>query len=645
MYRIIGSFFFLFIISLIFSPQTVSSDWPIYKGNIYFTGNNDEVIVKNNNLKWLFQGDKRLYNPIVSDGYVYFIDAGGKLYSVNEEDGRLRYKIPVKDISRRFRAFSRAAGKVKYPLIKDNMVFLSDPIAIYAFNKHSGRVVWARTGMRQERQSFSGPAGHRSLPMVDGIYANPLIHGDKIIYGTRNMFLSRTIRNGHEAWENRNVKTYSAFPTFYDRFIITQSMNYGTGKYTIHYIDSSTGREVWTTVIDRPFKIFAPVIYDKVIYVTSGTKIYCLNKETGKILWVKDIKRIISSQVAVTDRSLIFIADNSDIVVFGTASQKIERTIKVGKKTSPYYVLVRDQMYIAYNEIKSMNGRRVVYGRVRAVNFSDGQNLWEYRTPFPGVVGQPSAAGGILFLPAGNYLYAIGTQYYAKNIDGGEGYAVVPDKKNGSKPPPTRPDTLKKSKPLPMRKMKLSLRDRDRLPLKGNADIRYRFRGKTIHRSKVRVPGDKDIPVPDRDNVEIIIDVPGYIPEKIIIGKKDAKKKIVLRKIKKNQNFVVRNILFELNRAYLKKSSLDIIGRLVKIMKQNRDLKLEVYGHTDATGTSAHNQKLSERRADAVAAYMIKRGISPERLKAVGFGEKKPIGDNKTSKGRKENRRTEFVFR
>lgn len=625
--------------------NTATTDWPIYKGNIYFTGNNDEIVVKNNNLKWLFQGDSLVYNPVISDGYVYFIDRYGKLYSVNEDDGRLKWKVPVKEISRRFRSFSRAAGKVKYPLIKGNMIFLSDPIAIYAFDKQTGRVIWARTGMRQERQAFTGPSGYRSLPMVDGIYANPLIHQNRIIYGTRNMFLSRTIRNGHDAWENRGVKTYSAFPTFYDRFIITQSMNYKTGKYTIHFIDGSSGKEVWTANILRPFKIFAPVIYNKNVYITSGSKIYCLNKSDGSTLWVADVKRVISSQIAVTDRSLIFIADNSDIAVFNTVSQKIERTIAVGEKVSPYYVLVRDQMYIAYNERKNQNGGRIVYGRVRAVNFSDAKTLWEYRTPFPGAVGQPSASGGILFFPAGNYLYAIGTEYYDKVIDGGSGYAVTPGKKDGKLPPPVRPDYGKKISGLRMKKFQLNLKDKTGRPLDGEAEIKYRYRGKTIYNKKQRINGKGEISVPYEENIEVIIEAPGYVPQKLIIGKKESKKDIELAKIERDKKFIVKNILFQLDKAYLKKESLDIIGRLVRIMKQNPGLHVEVHGHTDSTGGTAHNQKLSERRADSVVAYMIKSGISPERVKAIGFGERKPIADNKTPAGRRKNRRTEFVFR
>ncbi|NMB65004.1 MAG: OmpA family protein, partial [Spirochaetes bacterium] len=67
--------------------------------------------------------------------------------------------------------------------------------------------------------------------------------------------------------------------------------------------------------------------------------------------------------------------------------------------------------------------------------------------------------------------------------------------------------------------------------------------------------------------------------------------------------------------------------------------------HTDSIGDDTYNQKLSEKRADAVCDYIIKHGISPERISAKGFGETKPIASNDTKEGRQKNRRTEFYFK
>ncbi len=79
-----------------------------------------------------------------------------------------------------------------------------------------------------------------------------------------------------------------------------------------------------------------------------------------------------------------------------------------------------------------------------------------------------------------------------------------------------------------------------------------------------------------------------------------------------------------------------------KIMSEHPDLKISIEGHTDNTGKEDKNQVLSEKRAEAVKAYFVKKGVSADRLLTVGYGQSTPIADNKTVKGRAENRRVEF---
>ncbi|WP_026944407.1 OmpA family protein [Helicobacter rodentium] len=83
------------------------------------------------------------------------------------------------------------------------------------------------------------------------------------------------------------------------------------------------------------------------------------------------------------------------------------------------------------------------------------------------------------------------------------------------------------------------------------------------------------------------------------------------------------------------------IADFAEYMKQNPNQTAIINGHTDSTGNPAYNQKLSERRATAVKNKIIEEGIAADRLDARGYGETKPIADNATKEGRKQNRRVE----
>ena len=78
-------------------------------------------------------------------------------------------------------------------------------------------------------------------------------------------------------------------------------------------------------------------------------------------------------------------------------------------------------------------------------------------------------------------------------------------------------------------------------------------------------------------------------------------------------------------------------------MKSNPGLKLSVEGHTDNAGDPASNKKLSEARAKSVTAAIVASGIEAARLSAAGFGQDKPVADNRTEEGRAKNRRVELV--
>lgn len=103
------------------------------------------------------------------------------------------------------------------------------------------------------------------------------------------------------------------------------------------------------------------------------------------------------------------------------------------------------------------------------------------------------------------------------------------------------------------------------------------------------------------------------------------------------------NVYFDTNKDILKSESDKAIKNVADMMKKNPGMKIEVRGHTDSKGNKDKNLKLSQDRANSVRNALITRGISGDRIKAVGYGDSMPVADNSTETGRSKNRRTEFI--
>lgn len=109
-----------------------------------------------------------------------------------------------------------------------------------------------------------------------------------------------------------------------------------------------------------------------------------------------------------------------------------------------------------------------------------------------------------------------------------------------------------------------------------------------------------------------------------------------------SQRTAVKGITFLPNSAQLTAEGRETLDRLAPSLRDQRDVSVEIAGHTDAVGSEAFNTMLSQQRADAVRLYLIGKGVDERRLTAVGYGELEPVASNDTDEGRKANRRVEF---
>jgi outer membrane protein OmpA-like peptidoglycan-associated protein len=105
---------------------------------------------------------------------------------------------------------------------------------------------------------------------------------------------------------------------------------------------------------------------------------------------------------------------------------------------------------------------------------------------------------------------------------------------------------------------------------------------------------------------------------------------------------ILEGITFATGKADITPESENTLRKALKTLTTYSDIIVEIAGYTDNVGSDASNQKLSEKRANAVRDWLVREGVNPERIKAVGYGESNPIASNDTPEGKQKNRRIEF---
>jgi outer membrane protein OmpA-like peptidoglycan-associated protein len=109
-----------------------------------------------------------------------------------------------------------------------------------------------------------------------------------------------------------------------------------------------------------------------------------------------------------------------------------------------------------------------------------------------------------------------------------------------------------------------------------------------------------------------------------------------------HRKIVLRGVNFDFNKSNIRADARPILDEAIRTLQEERDVSVSVEGHTDAIGSIPYNQRLSERRANSVADYLSRGGISRSRLETVGYGKTRPVATNDTADGRAQNRRVEL---
>jgi outer membrane protein OmpA-like peptidoglycan-associated protein len=155
--------------------------------------------------------------------------------------------------------------------------------------------------------------------------------------------------------------------------------------------------------------------------------------------------------------------------------------------------------------------------------------------------------------------------------------------------------------------------------------------------------------------VKPLVDVPDYVvaprvaverpmPESSIVVSTGERAMVASHHQQVAQTVELPGVEFELGSQNLTPLAGTVLEQIGMVLADFPGAVIEVAGHTDATGSTEYNQALSQQRADAVRDALIEQGVDPARLRAVGYGEGRPIADNETDEGRARNRRVELTL-
>jgi outer membrane protein OmpA-like peptidoglycan-associated protein len=205
------------------------------------------------------------------------------------------------------------------------------------------------------------------------------------------------------------------------------------------------------------------------------------------------------------------------------------------------------------------------------------------------------------------------------------------------------------ARPNPVSYMKGKVYDKETgMLLKAEYELINLSTGKIIMKNITDESGNFLVCLPSGYNYGINVSKPGYLFysenfmfEGMHTASEPYIKKIILNPAKIGEKMQLANVFFEVDSWQLKIESMSELDNLVSLLSENMNLAMEIGGYTDSTGSEQYNKTLSEKRALSVVNYLIKKGVSSDRLIYKGYGNTSPLGDNVTIEGRKLNRRTE----
>jgi outer membrane protein OmpA-like peptidoglycan-associated protein len=636
---------FCFVSALAF--PAARENWPTYMGNQYLTGNNDGIIPEGEGVRWSFRTSGQLFNPVSVNNRVYVVSTDNYLYCLDAADGKPLWR------------FKSEGPLTRMVVVSEGFVYLPAGRFLYCLDEKTGKVIWGRRD-----PSF-------------GFYGTPTVAKGRIFYGNRKGFYAREIANGHTVWENMSIYTYGGFPSYWNGLVYTVSKEFEYSNARLVALREDFGTIRWSTEMTNAPNIFSPVVYNERIYLPLGNQLMVFDAQTGKKLWEKSFPDQTASHPVFSQGSIFLSLRDGTILRIDPESGENAPLYKVPFGTQ--FAVVGSYLFIpvkvdrgALDVVDAESGRfvkRIGIGNLEPSSLTIGQ--------------------GLLYLPAGNTLLAIGKGEFLlssvwpeEKVEPGSQVAgaAAEQAPEAERPPlqtpaqmpapeqapPQAPDAragagsgtevqLAMAAPLEQPPETATIhgtvKDRDTgKPLGGAVESTTELPDGSLVQGEAPIQGGAfEIEVPRKGKTDLIISSPGYTFKTISLPDEKAiddlslqPLEVSLPRARKGETLTVESIYFRIESANLETESIPTLRKLLAMLTENPSIRIEIAGHTDSTGSRDFNMKLSRGRAESVASWLIRNGVLSTRITTAGYGDTKPVAGNETPEGRRKNRRTEI---
>jgi len=573
--------FSILTVVLLFIPGILIAAWPMFMGNHYLTGNNDEIVPDSEYLNWSLQAPSYLFYPVPHHNVIYVNCMDKYVYAINEITSEIVWKCKLE------------FPPMKSPVTYKNYVLVTAGDYIYCITIHNGSILWSRK---------EGISVQLSTPIIiNGI----------AYYGSRKFFYARFIENGHLVWKNDQVQIYGGTPIYWNKKIFFISKDFQKKSSQLFCLSAVNGKLLWHQDLPSDANIFTPVVYNKKVYIGISESLYSFDAENGDQVWTKQFDNYVASHTVFANDRLYVSLDNGRIYMLDPEKGKIIDSFENYNVKGASFIIIGETVYIPN-----------LKGELYAYNSYTKKLNWKFKTEWTDKRGTLSSANGRIYMAMGNKLYSV-----APGILPPAGSLIA----SAVSPPKIEKE-----------KIDVNLKDSKNNPLPGEITVAQdnKISSHQVPEGKTTIEVEKDKKFSITAKAKDF-----FIKSTTIEPKQKKKSiDITLDPIKHEATYIFEDITFKYNSAELESTSMPTLSEIAKLFNENPHLKLKIQGHTDNIGDDKYNTELSKRRADKVREYLVKNGITDTRIQTEGFGESKPIDTNETEEGKAKNRRVEFII-